>query len=114
MISPRKTSIRGQALYGVAWKAQAPPWSVAKRFAVTIRRQIFKARIFADKRHMHSTDRSVTLLADNQLGKPLVVGVIGIIDFITIDESDQVGILLDGTGLTQIRHHRPFVGALFQ
>ena len=42
------------------------------------------------------------------------VRTLRVVDFVAVDEEDQVGILLDGTGFAQIRHHRALVRSLLQ
>ena len=42
------------------------------------------------------------------------VGRVGVVDFIAINEQNQIGILFDCTGLSQVRHHRPLVRPLLQ
>ena len=55
----------------------------------------FKARVLAKKGQAGRPDRPIALLADNHLGNTLV-GTVGVVNLVTVDEADQVGILLDG------------------
>ena len=54
--------------------------------------------------------RAVALLRDDEFRNPFVLRVL-VVHLITIDERDDVGVLLDRAGLAQIREHRPLVGA---
>src|SRR5471030_1231897 len=51
----------------------------------------------------HGADRAVTLLADDDLGRAFV-GRVGIINFIAVEEDDDVGILLDRARFAQVGH----------
>ena len=61
---------------------------------------------------IYGSDRAVSLLCDINLCNSLHVAVLVII-VITIDEHYHIGILLNGTGLTQIRKHRTMLRPLF-
>ena len=51
--------------------------------------------------------------ADNDLGNAFVRSIL-VIDLIPVHEHDDVGILLDGAGLPEVRVDRPLVGTLLQ
>ena len=56
---------------------------------------------------------AVTLLGDDDLGHAgFLAGVLGVV-LVAVDEHDDVGILLDSAGFTQVTHHRALVGAGF-
>ena len=80
---------------------------------VTARGQIVEARVLADKRQLDRTNRAITLLADDDLGDALVFGI-RVIDLIAVNKHDDVGVLLDRPGFTQVGVHRALVRALFQ
>ena len=61
----------------------------------------------------HAADGAVALLADDDLGDALG-GAVGIVNLVTVNEADQIGVLLDRAGFSQIRHDGPFIPALFQ
>src|SRR5690554_1352114 len=98
---------RGSALYGPARRAQAVCRDLlTEAVAVAVRRQVLEAGVLADEGHVHRADGAVTLLADDQLGQALVVGVVRIVDLVAIDEGDDVCILFNRSTFTKIRHHR--------
>ena len=43
-------------------------------------------------------DGAVALLGDDQLGEALQVFAVAVVHFLTEDEADDVGVLLDGAG----------------
>ena len=73
--------------------------------------QILEARVLAEERGPHGTQGAVTLLGDDDFrGAP--VGRVGSVHLVAVDEHDQVGVLLDAAGLTQVAHPGPLVVAL--
>ena len=54
-----------------------------------------------------------TLLGDNDFGQALVFRVF-IIIIIPVKHDDDIGILLDGSGFTQVRHDRPMIRPLLR
>src|SRR5690606_21693493 len=66
---------------------------------------VFELGVLPEKGQAHRTDRTVTLLADDDLGRALVRRI-RIVNFVAVDEQDDVGILLDGARFAQIGHHR--------
>src|SRR3954466_9313423 len=56
----------------------------------------------AEEGQVDAPDRAVALLADDHLGAPLRLLLVGRVDLIAVDEEDQVGILLDGARLAQV------------
>ena len=73
---------------------------------------IVKFAEFAGKDQRDFAGGAVTVFADDAFGHAFFVGI-GVVVFITIHEHNQVGILFDGTGFTQVGHHGAFVGAGF-
>src|SRR5690554_4500451 len=88
--------------------------SLAETVTIAVGRQVLEAGIATNEGHMDRADGAVTLLADDQLGQALIVGVVGIIDLVAIDEGYHVRVLLDGARFTKVRHHRSFVGTLLE
>src|SRR5690606_11482655 len=80
---------------------------------ITARRQVLEARVLAHEGQARGADGAVTLLADDDFGNALVLGF-RVIHLVPVDEHDDVGVLLDSTGLAQVGVHRTLVGALFQ
>ena len=62
----------------------------------------------AQEREIDLADGTVALLADDDFSLPLVLALL-VVDLVAIDEQDQVRILLDRAGLTQVGHHRALV-----
>ena len=61
----------------------------------------------------HAADGTIALLADDNLGDAFV-GAVWIIDFVAVDKADEIGILLERSRFSQIRHDRSFICTLFQ
>src|SRR5450830_1421069 len=61
----------------------------------------------------NTADRAVTLLTDDNFGGAFVWRI-RIVNFIPVNEQNNVSILLDSAGFTQVGHHWTFVRALFQ
>src|SRR5690606_26727996 len=78
------------------------------------RHEVLDTRVPPDKALVHHPDRPVTLLADNDLRHPLGLHPLRVVHLMAIDEHDHVRILFYRSTFTKIRHHGPFVGALFQ
>ena len=78
-------------------------------------REVLEARVFLDERQLRGAGRAVALLADDDLGHalrllvrlPVVVAVL----LLAVDEHDDVGVLLEGAGLAQVRELRAVIGA---
>jgi hypothetical protein len=51
---------------------------------------------------LYFTDRTVTVLSNDEVGDVLDFGVIWLVVTRAIDETHDVGVLLDGTGFTQV------------
>src|SRR5690625_1578893 len=90
-------------------------WSTTV-FLTTVRpilQEVQKAGARALESQPDRADRTITLLANNNLGRALV-GRVGVIDFVPINKQDQIRILLNGAGFAQITHDRTLVGTLLQ
>ncbi|MNG25215.1 hypothetical protein D3C84_1100380 [compost metagenome] len=70
-----------------------------------------KAGLLGHEQDPQKTGRTITVLADDQFGGA-AIDALGVVHLIAIDEQDQVGILLDGAGFTQISQYRALVAAL--
>src|SRR6266404_6184963 len=86
--------------------------------AASLRRVIRSGLVVEELRDVVSedeleiADRAVALLADDDLGDPLLHGVL-VVDLIAVDEADDVGILFDRSRLTKVGELRPVIaGAL--
>jgi hypothetical protein len=65
------------------------------------------------KGQLEEPGRAVSLLGQNDFGHVLVFVCGRMIDLVSIDESDDIRILFDGTTFPQIRQLRPLVGPIF-
>ena len=74
-------------------------------------RNIHKPGQFRFPAKIYGSDRAVTLFRDNNLRRVRVIRIL-IIIIISINEHNHVGILLDCSGLTQIRKHRSVIWSL--
>jgi len=61
---------------------------------------------------MELANRTIALFANNDFGDAFF-SAFRVVDFITIDKTNQVCILFNGAGFPQIGHLRPAVGAAF-
>jgi len=68
---------------------------------ITVCGIVFETRELPAECQQAFTDGAVTLLADDDLGQSLLRAVL-VIDFITVNKHDDIGILLNGTRLTQV------------
>ena len=59
---------------------------------------------------VHGSDRAVTLFGYDYLRNVRGIGIFVVL-VITVQEHDHIGILLNGSGLTQVRKHRTVVGS---
>ena len=76
-------------------------------------RQTFKLGDAINKRKLDSTGWPVALFADDDFGHAgFFAGFLGVV-LVAVDEHDDVGVLLNRTGLAQVAHHGAFVGAAF-
>ena len=54
---------------------------------------ILEAGRLAEEYQVHGAGLSATVLGDDQLGEPLVVGVVRVVDLVPVDERYQIGVL---------------------
>src|SRR5690606_2410574 len=111
-VPKRSAKTRGNSNRGRAW-GMVNAMGLFLSALVAARCEIFKSCVLADEGHAAGADGPVTLLADNQFGDTLVLGV-GVVDLVPVDEHDHVRVLLDRTGLAQVRVDRTLVRALLQ
>src|SRR5690606_15236723 len=78
---------------------------------VRLRDEVLELRELAEERQVELADRAVALLRDDDV-RDALAGRIGLVDLFSVDEHDQVGVLLDGAALAQIRHDGLLVRAL--
>src|SRR5579863_971828 len=76
-------------------------------------REVVELRVLADERQPNRPDRTVTLFADDDLSRALV-GAVGVVNLVAVDEEDHVRVLFDSARFAQVRHHRTLVGTLLQ
>ena len=74
---------------------------------------ILEASVLTNEAQSYRADGAVTVLTDNHLGYSLVRRVL-VVDFVSIDEGDNIRVLLDRTRFTQVRHYWPFVWSLLE
>src|SRR4051794_18751614 len=70
--------------------------------------RVLEARELADERQIDLADRTVALLRDDELREAFRFRR-RVVHLIAVDEEDDVGVLLDRTGLAKVRHHRALV-----
>src|SRR5688572_8062938 len=76
--------------------------------------EIFEPCEFANERELDDPGGAVSLFGDDQLGDPLRIGwrlSFVEIHLLTVDERDDVRVLLQGARFAQIRELRPVIGA---
>src|SRR5690606_37327439 len=81
--------------------------------SVVVAGVVLEAGVLPDEGQPGRVDRAVALLADDDLGDALLVGI-GVVDLVAINEHDDVGILLDRARFAQVGHDRPLVGSLLE
>ena len=74
--------------------------------------QRHKSQAFWVEVELDSSDGAVTVLSDDEVGYVLPIGL-GIVVRFTIDEGDNVGVLLDRTGFTEVTELRDLRAAVF-
>ena len=67
---------------------------IAAAASMPARREALEARVFAEEGEAHGADRTVALLADDDLGDALVLRF-RVVDLVAVDEQDDVCVLLD-------------------
>ena len=59
----------------------------------------------------YGSDGAVSLFCDDDFGNVFLVGVFVVV-VVSVEEHNHVGILLDGSGFSEVGQHRTVVGAL--
>ena len=75
--------------------------------------EVLEARVLAEEGEADRADGTVALLADDDLGRPLVLRVL-VVDLVAVDEEDHVCVLFNRPDFAKIRHHRPLVRPLLE
>src|SRR5206468_359461 len=78
-----------------------------------VRRVIGELRVVPEECQPDRPRRTVTLLADDDLGGALVARI-GVVVLVAVDEEDHVGVLLDRARFAKVGHDRTLVGALLE
>lgn len=73
--------------------------------------QIGKLGVFRQPCQLYGSDGTVSLFGYDDLRNTFIRRIV-IIIIITVDEHYHVGVLLDGSGLTQVRQHRAMIRSL--
>src|SRR3954462_12890949 len=73
-------------------------------------REAEEARVLALEGQRDVAKAAVAVLGDDEVGLARAVGVLVVV-LVAVDEHDEVGVLLDLAGLTQVGEHRALVGA---
>src|SRR4051794_8222467 len=75
------------------------------------RREIRELRVALEERELHRVGRAVPVLGEDHLGEALAVRLLVVV-LVPVDEGDEIGVLLDRSGLAQVGEDRPLVRAL--
>ena len=73
--------------------------------------QVCKFGVLRQPSEIDGSNWTVTLLSDNDLGNSLEFGILVVV-IVTIDEHYHIGILLDGSGLSEVGKHRTVIRSL--
>src|SRR5688572_29794332 len=69
---------------------------------------VFEPRELAEEGEIDLANGPVSLFRYDDLGNALARRI-RVIDFVAVNEKDQVGVLFDGARFAQVGHHRPLV-----
>ena len=72
---------------------------------------IRELRIIRQPYEFNGSDRAVSLFGDDDFSDVFLVGVFVVI-VVSVEEHNHVGILLDGSGFSEVGQHRTVVGTL--
>src|SRR5581483_6617819 len=70
-------------------------------------------RVAIDERQLHTAGGPVAVLGHDDLGGTTVC-TLGVVDLVSIDEKNDVGILLERSTFSKVGEHRSFVGSVLQ
>src|SRR6185369_3280982 len=87
-----------------AFRAIKPAEIRAERFSF----KVGEFRELIQEGEIDSVSRAVALFGHNQF-RDVLVFVAAVVNFFPVDESDQIGILLDGSRFAQVRQLRPMI-----
>ena len=73
---------------------------------------IRELRIIRQPYEFNGSDRAVSLFGDDDFGDVLLVGVFVVV-VVSVEEHNHVGILLNGSGFSEIRKHWSVIRTLF-
>ena len=73
---------------------------------------IYKLCIIWKPYQIHRTDRAVSLFRDDDLRNILILRIF-IVIVITVNKHNHIGVLLNRSGLSQVRKHRTVIRTLF-
>src|SRR5688572_28072100 len=76
-------------------------------------RQVVEAGVASLEPRLHRVDGAVAVLADDDLRDVLLLGLL-VVDLFAVDEDDEVGVLLDGARLAEVRQLWSLVLAVLQ
>ena len=75
-------------------------------------REVIESRVFALELQFTGANFAIALLANDDFSDPFVWAFFVVV-LIAVDEQNDVGILLDGAGLSEIGVHGALIGSLF-
>ncbi len=81
-----------------------------RRGPTTLPGQVVELGVAAPEGELHPVRGAVAVLGDVDLGDALLLGVVVVV-VVAVEHQHQVGVLLDGARLAQVRQHRPLVRA---
>ena len=85
----------------------------ARKLILFLKTEVVEFNKVFEKLQFNGPRSTITLLANDNLSNAFIWAVLVVV-LVSINENNQVGILLDRTGFTQITHHRTLILALFQ
>src|SRR5215510_15814644 len=83
-------------------KVSGIPGFPPQRSSKTSLRKIFETREFTAESEAYDTRRAIPLFGDVNFSDALLGAIFGVIDFIAINEPDNICILFNGPGFTEI------------
>ena len=72
-----------------------------------------KAGLSSVKGESHGSRWAISMFPEDNLRESFLI-CFWIIDFVSVDEHDDIRVLFDGTGFTEITELRAFVGSIFE
>src|SRR5439155_7156348 len=90
---------------------RSTPPAPSSRPSSPSRSQIREFRVALQEREPLDAGRSVAVLGEDDLGEALLVGLLVVV-LVAVDEHNEVGVLLDRSGFSQVGEDRPLVVTL--